>query len=104
MGDMATPTAVDDHELPRSECWCCGTVDDPDRMIHLGNHPEVALCLACGRWAAKQAGEIEDRARTGPLVMARDRLRHARATVIGRGLHRNRILGRPLRWLGRRLP
>jgi len=104
MGGMAMPTAVDDHELQRSECWCCGTVDDPARMVHLGNHPEVALCVACGRWAAKQAWEIEDRARTGPLVMARDRFRQLRRGVIQRGLHHNRILGRPLRWLGKRLP
>jgi hypothetical protein len=73
-------------------------------MVHLGNHPEVALCLRCGRWAAKQAAEIEDRGRSGPLVMVRDRLRHARRRVIGCGLHRNRVLGRPLRWLGRHLP
>jgi hypothetical protein len=104
MGAMAMPTAVEDHEIQRSECWCCGAVDDRTRMVHLGNHPEVALCLACGRGAAKQAAEIEDRARSGPLVLARDRLRHARQRVIQRGLHRNRILGRPLRWLGKRLP
>jgi hypothetical protein len=73
-------------------------------MIHLGNHPEVVLCPSCGRWAAKQAREIEDRGRTGPLVAVRHRLRQARRGVVERGLHRNRLIGRALRRLGRHLP
>jgi hypothetical protein len=73
-------------------------------MIHLGNHPEVALCPRCGRWAAKQAGAIDDRGRTGPVVLARDRLRAMRRSVVHRGWQHNRILGGPLRWIGQRLP
>jgi hypothetical protein len=73
-------------------------------MVHLGNHPEVALCLPCVRWAAKQSRQIEDRTRTGPLVRVRDRLRLARQQVMQRGWHRNRWLGGPLRWLGRHVP
>lgn len=99
-----TRTAVEDREGNPSECWCCGMVDDPKRMIHLGNHPEVALCVRCGRWAAKQAWEIDDRDRTGPLVMVRDRLRAVRREVVRRGWHHSRILGAPIRWLGNRLP
>ena len=101
---MATRTAVEDHENNRSECWCCGVSDDPDRMIHLGNHPEVALCVRCGHWAAKQAWQIEDRAKTGPLVLARDWFRDLRTGVVERGWQHNRILGGPLRWIGKRLP
>lgn len=104
MNTMTTPTAVDDHEDARSQCWCCGTVEDPVGMIRLGNHPEVQLCVRCARWAAKQAWEIEDRARTGPLVIARDRARLLRRRVIEHGWQHNRLLGRPLRWLGKRLP
>jgi len=73
-------------------------------MIHLGNHPEVTLCIRCGRWAAKQASEIDDRARTAPWTMARDRLRMARRSVVRRSLHNAPIIGTPLRWLGRYLP
>jgi hypothetical protein len=73
-------------------------------MIHLGNHPEVMLCVRCGHWAAKQAWEIEDRAKTGPLVRARDRFRSLRRSVIQRGWQHNRIVGGPLRWIGKRLP
>ena len=73
-------------------------------MVHLGNHPEVALCLRCARWAAQQAKQLEDLARTGPLVRVRDRLRLARQKVIQRGWHDHRLIGRPLRWLGKHLP
>lgn len=73
-------------------------------MIHLANHPEVALCLRCGRWAAKQAWEIEDRAKTGPLVLARDRLRAARRAVVHRNWQHHPIFGGPLTWIGKRLP
>ena len=101
---MSMTTAIEDQELPRSECWCCGTIDDPARLIRLGNHPEVALCVRCGRWAAKRAWEIEDMSKTGPLVAARDRLRAIRRGVVRRGWQHNRFLGGALRRLGKRLP
>jgi hypothetical protein len=101
---MTAHTAVEHHDLDRSECWCCGMLDDPRRMIRLGNHPEVLLCVRCGRWAGKQAWEIEDSARTGVAVVLRDRVRDVRRAVVRRGWHHGRIAGGPLRWLGKRLP
>jgi hypothetical protein len=101
---MPTSAAVEDSELEPSACWCCGTVDAPERMVHLGNHPEVALCLGCARWAAKQAWEIEDQGRTGPVARARDRFRAIRRGVVDRGWHRHRLFGGPLRWIGKHLP
>lgn len=98
------PAAVDDADIPPEQCWCCDVVDDPVRMVHLGNHPEVALCVGCGHWASKQAWEIEDYGKSGPLVYLRNRFRAARRGVMHRSWHNNRLLGRPLRWLGRRLP
>ena len=89
---------------PPGPCWCCGTIDDPDRMVHLGNHPEVALCLRCAHWAAKEAWEIEDRDKTGLLVKMRDRFRHLRRDVRDRNWHQHPVFGRPLRWLGKYLP
>jgi dissimilatory sulfite reductase (desulfoviridin) alpha/beta subunit len=79
-------------------------IDDWARMVHLGNHPEVALCIGCGHWASKQAWAIEDRSRTGLAVRIRGHVRRARQTVIRRGWQRNPILGRGLRWLGRFIP
>lgn len=96
--------AVEDAELEPSTCWCCGLVDAPERMVHLGNHPEVALCLGCARWAAKVAWEIEDQSRTGLVVWTRDRFRAIRRGVIDRGWHRHRAIGGPLRWISKRLP
>lgn len=86
------------------QCWCCGVTDEPARLVHLGNHPEVALCVRCARWAAKQAWEIEDADRTGPMVMARARIRAVRRTVVRHGWHQHPWLGPAMRWLGKRVP
>lgn len=101
---MATFAAAEDADLNPSACWCCGAIDAPDRMVRLGNHPEVALCLGCARWAAKEAWEIEDQDRTDPLVRARDCFRAIRRSVVDRGWHTQRVFGGPLRWIGKRLP
>jgi hypothetical protein len=78
-------TAVGTEEPPRrSECWCCGQVEDPHRMVRLDKHPEVTLCLRCARWAARQAAQLEDLGRTGVLVRVRDRLRFVRRKIRGR--------------------
>lgn len=86
------------------ECWCCGNTDAPARMVHLGNHPEVALCPRCCRFAAKQAWEIEDRERTSALAHARRQFRTVRRAVVKQGWHQNPVIGKPLRWIGRHLP
>jgi len=86
------------------ECWCCGAERAHEDMVHLGNHPEVALCPRCCRFAAKQAWEIEDRTRAGLPAAARQRFREVRREVMERGWHRHPLVGKPLRWLGRRLP
>lgn len=93
-----------DEPARRSECWCCGRIESPEKLAHLGNHPEVAVCVQCAYWLKTSAREIEDRSRTGPAVRFRDRLRQLRRGVMGRGWHGNRLVGRPLRWLGRHLP
>jgi hypothetical protein len=84
------------------ECWCCGTPAQPG--VRLGNHPEVVVCLRCARWLSKQAGAVEDGARSSPAAAARNALRAARGYVVRHGWHRHRAVGRPLRWLGRWLP
>ena len=101
---MTTSTASEDLGARRLECWGCGSESHPDRVVHLGRHPEVALCLGCARWAAAQAWEIEERDKSGLLPRARDVLRAIRRFVVDRGWHQNRFIGRPLRWLGKRLP
>ncbi|HEY5457031.1 MAG TPA: hypothetical protein VIJ96_16320 [Acidothermaceae bacterium] len=100
----ANRTAVEDAEISPSQCWCCGTVEDPTRLVRLGNHPEVGLCLRCAHSVSKWAWEIEDQAKTGPLVIARDRFRALRRAVIRRGWHKSPLVGGPIRWIGKRLP
>lgn len=39
---MAIHSAGED-EMEAAQCWCCGAIDDPARVVPLGNHPEVAL-------------------------------------------------------------
>lgn len=99
-----TATAVEDEFASRSECWCCGNVNDPRDLVRLGNHPEVALCLNCARWVHLQAKEIEDRSKTGLTVRVRDELRSVRRRVVQQGWHRLPVVGPGLRWLGRHLP
>ncbi len=101
---MTTHTAVEDAFQGREQCWCCDAIDVPARMVHLGNHPEVGLCLGCARWAAQQAGRIEDETRTGVGVRVRGGARTIRDIVVDRGWHRNRIIGGPLRRLDKWFP
>jgi hypothetical protein len=92
-------------EQPRgSECWCCGMTQPSDQLVALGNHPEVHLCIRCAYSVRNWAREIEDRDKTGIGVRARAAARRVRQSVVRHHLHQSRFLGRPLRWLGRRLP
>ena len=99
-----THAAVDQPDAGRSECWCCGTADAPSRMVHLGNHPEVTLCLRCAHFVHQRAWEIEDRGKRSPSALFRGGIRSMRAGVMRRGWHQNRFIGGRLRWLGKRLP
>jgi hypothetical protein len=108
----ARPPAPSDHRVSAyneshirpTECWCCGVIQPPDRMVHLGNHSEVHLCIRCAYSVKNWARELEDQDKTGLGVKARDAFRRARQSVIRRQLHRIGWVGRPVRWLGRRLP
>lgn len=101
---MTLQVAVDEAPHSRSECWCCGMVEDPARLVHLGNHPEVTVCIRCAHSISKWAWEIEDQSRPGMAARARDQFRSVRKAVVQRGWHQSRLVGRPLRWLGSRLP
>jgi hypothetical protein len=98
------PTAVGEADEGEAECWCCGTTQPANAMVHLGNHPEVTICIRCAYSIKNWAWEIEDRARGGHAARARDSFRRLRRQVMQRGWHRRRWIGGPLKWLGRRLP
>jgi len=34
-------------------CWCCGRATSQQALVHLSNHPVVAICINClHSWAA----------------------------------------------------
>ena len=100
-----TPAAgadsVDDGMV---RCWCCGQHRPVEQVVHLGSHPEVAVCLGCAHFLHQQARAREDELRPSLTGRGRDVLRAGRALVMRRGWHRAPGVGRVLRWLGRRLP
>ena len=73
-------------------------------MVHLGNHPEVTVCVRCAHSLSKWAWELEDRGRNSAGARIRDASRGLRKTVVRHGWHNHRVIGRPLRWLGKRTP
>lgn len=84
-----------------STCWCCGRGSLEDALVHLGNHPEVGICVNCVHF-------LQRRARDYQATVMRQRLRGAaesvRREVMARGWHRRRGIGPALRWLNRHLP
>jgi hypothetical protein len=104
MSAEPTLTAIDLHDEGDVRCWCCDTVDAPERMVQLGNHPEVHLCLQCAHYVHQQAWQIEDEGKRGPSAFVRDRFRNLRAEVIRREWHHNWFIGGKLRWLGKYVP
>jgi hypothetical protein len=94
----------DDEAGTVDPCWCCGCSGNSEQMVHLGEHPEVAVCIRCAHSLSKWAWEIADRSKSGPAVKTRDALRAAREAVVRRGWQHSALLGGPIRWIGRWLP
>jgi hypothetical protein len=86
------------------ECWCCGQEYSAEQLVHLGSHPEVGVCLRCAHFLHQQAGQREDALLPSIAGRLRDGMRWCRRLVMERGWHQRPVIGRPLRWLGRRLP
>ncbi len=101
---MTVRSAAGDGGPTGAECWCCGSIEDPGRLVQLGNHPEVGVCIRCAHSLSKWAREIDDQGRAGLAVRARTRARDVRTWVVRHGWHQHRIVGRGLRWLGRWTP
>jgi len=100
-----TTDAVQDHpETPQSRCWCCGAQESDSDLVHLGNHPEVGICIRCAGWVRRRARELEDRHSHGIPARLRGLVRGARATVMAKGWHERGPLGALLRRIDRYLP
>ena len=102
---MTTPAAATGSDATEPlECWCCGGAYQEAELVRLGSHPEVGVCLPCAHYLHQQARGREDALHPSPAARGRDGLRAARRMAMRRQWHRKPIVGRPLRWLGRRLP
>jgi hypothetical protein len=101
----AAPAAVaEGAEDGMVRCWCCGQQRPADRVVYLGSHPEVAVCLGCAHVLHQRARAREDEMRPSLSGRGRDVLRAGRELVMRRGWHHLPGVGRLLRWAGRRLP
>ena len=70
-------------------------------LIHLGNHPEVGVCVSCVHFLGRRARDYQ-------ATVMRQRLRSAaesiRAKVMARGWHEHPTFGSALRWINRHSP
>ena len=98
------PAAVTEAEDGMVRCWCCGQLRSAAQVVHLGSHPEVAVCLACAHFLHQRARAQEDQLHPSLAGRGRDVLRAGRELVMRRGWHQAPGVGRLLRLAGRRLP
>lgn len=88
-------------ETGQSACWCCGRETADDALVHLGNHPEVGICISCVHFLGRRARDYQ-------ANVMRQRLRRgaesARGQIMARGWHERPAIGPALKWLNRHLP
>jgi hypothetical protein len=98
---MSAETQTAESQTSESRCWCCGKPRSEDTLVHLGNHPEVGVCISCVHF-------LRRRARDKQATVMRQTLRGAaesvRGQVIARGWHQQPVIGPALQWLNRHLP
>jgi hypothetical protein len=88
-------------QTDEGRCWCCGRTRSEDALVHLGNHPEVGICISCVHF-------LRRRARDHQATVMRQALRGAaetvRGQVVARGWHERPVIRPALLWLDRHLP
>jgi hypothetical protein len=92
------------ERAPQTYCWCCGSEFAEAELVHLGQHPEVGVCLRCTRWLQRRAAARYDKQHPTPTARLRAVIHAARAFVIRKGWHEHRVLGALLRRMDRHLP
>lgn len=101
---MADAPPMPNHE-PSTEavphCWCCGHHYPDSDLVHLGEHPEVAVCTGCARYLNRRARQANATVASRRLYVAAEKIRDA---VIARGWHEHPRIGPVLKWLDRRMP
>ena len=102
-GPVQAQASVDESD-GGVRCWCCGVLQAVEDVVHLGDHPEVAVCLGCAHFLHQRARAVEDAQRPSAASRARNVLRSVRSLVIARRWHEKPGIGPVLRWLDARLP
>lgn len=99
---MSTGLDTGDDQPHTDGCWCCGQPYPPDRLVHLGTHPEVTVCADCTRFLHRRASLLG--AHATPVALIRHATQTVRDQVLSRQIHERRVIGPFLRWLDRFLP
>lgn len=87
-----------------AQCWCCGQSYPDARLVHLGSHPEVAVCFRCARFLNRRARQAQDQLQPSPGARVRGVLNKGRDVVVEHRWHQLPTVGASLRWLGDHLP
>jgi len=87
-----------------STCWCCGDDFPEERLLRLGSHPEVAVCLRCSVRLVRQARAKHEALHPSLTARLHEVVAGARQTVVRLGLDRLPVVGPGFRWLGDHLP
>jgi hypothetical protein len=98
---MSAETQTTVGETGQSKCWCCGQYNSEDTLVHLGDHPEVGICISCVHYLLRRA---QDRQATAMRRRLRGVAESVRDQVIARGWHQGPVIGPVLRWADRHLP
>jgi len=101
---MAADPAPVTAESWTPRCWCCGNEFAEVSLVHLGAHPEVAVCLGCAHYLKRRAGERRDEQRRSAPGAVRGGIGRIRHWVIEHRWHERGLLGVALRRLDRFLP
>jgi hypothetical protein len=98
---MSADTQTGNGHRDESTCWCCGQPRSEDTLVHLGNHPEVGICVSCVHFLHRRA---RDQQATAMRQTLRGAAESVRGQVMARGLHERPMIGPVLKWLNRHLP
>lgn len=101
---MTVEAAAEPSDPRDLVCWCCGRHQSAEDVVHLGDHPEVTVCLPCAHFLHQRARAREDEQAPSPAARVRDGVRAVRGLVMRHGWQNRPLIGPVLRWLGPRLP
>ena len=91
-------------EPATGQCWCCGRTRTESQLLHLNDHPEVAVCFGCARFLRRRATEQEDLSRPSAAARGRSVVRRVRSTVMEHGWQGRPVVGPVLRWVDKHMP